>query len=76
MAHEDTGMMATLFIGEQDWVFRLEEHIQWMVGGIAGILLTSLIMFVYMKRLRKGGSSRMDDYSVVAMNDMKAKAMD
>ena len=27
LAHEDTGMMATLFIGQKDWVFRLQEHI-------------------------------------------------
>jgi hypothetical protein len=78
LAHEDTGMMATLFIGKQDWVFRLEEHIQWIVGILIGIIGTSiLIMFVYISRVRKGGKDADTTlYSAVSMNELKSKVMD
>jgi hypothetical protein len=70
LAHEDTGMMATLFIGKKDWVFRPREHIQWIVGCTLGIAITSI--FVYAKRRHVQGES----YSVVSMNELKSKVVD
>jgi len=70
LAHEDTGMMSTLFIGKKDWVFRLEEHIQWILGIVAGVGLTTIALLVYVKRDGR------DMYSVVNMNEIKAKTMD
>mmetsp|Transcript_12787 Transcript_12787/g.23998 ORF Transcript_12787/g.23998 Transcript_12787/m.23998 type:complete len:650 (-) Transcript_12787:170-2119(-) len=69
LAHEDTGMMATLFIGKKDWVFRLREHIQWIVGCALGVIITSI--FVYAKRRHHGES-----YTVVSMNELKSKVVD
>ncbi len=73
LAHEDTGMMATLFIGKQDWVFRLEEHIQWIVGVLIG-MVGSTVMFFYISKKKE----KDDDvsYSAVTMNELKAKVMD
>lgn len=67
LAHEDSGMMATLFIGKKDWIFRLEEHWQWMVGIVSGLMFG----FIITRRNTKG-----DIYSAVAMNDLKGKAID
>lgn len=67
LAHEDTGMMATLFIGKTDWVFRLKEHWQWMLGGLAGLCFGYLMT----RRNRHG-----DLYSAVSMNELKGKTMD
>lgn len=68
LAHEDTGMMTTLFIGPPDWIFRLEEHVQWIAGVLVGIFLA--VLFVAFKR-----ETRVD-YSPVSMNEVKSKAMD
>jgi hypothetical protein len=47
LAHEDTGMMATLFIGPQDYVFRWKDHTQLFMGvGIGVGLLLSLVVLV------------------------------
>lgn len=82
LAHEDTGMMATLFIGKQDWVFRLEEHIQWIVGIVIGVVWSGVIMYFHASRKRKNEfalDGRKDDassYTPVSMNELKAKVID
>ena len=66
-------MMATLFIGKQDWVFRLKEHIQWIVGICVGVVLTITSMFIYISYFKANKDAL---YSVVNMNEIKAKAID
>ena len=70
LAHEDTGMMATLFIGEKDWVFRWKEHVQWIVGCIVGTVLSSVGLMIYVRREKNSL------YSVVGMNELKSKTID
>lgn len=69
LAHEDTGMMATLFIGRKDWVFRLREHIQWIVGCTMGVTIASLL---FLSKYRHQG----EVYSAVSMNELKSKVVD
>lgn len=69
LAHEDTGMMATLFIGKKDWVFRMKEHIQWIVGCVIGIAISTSILFMSSQRMK-------DSYSAVSMNELKSKVVD
>jgi len=86
LAHEDTGMMATLFIGKKDWIFQLEEHYQWMMGVGIGICLSCLVMYVsrcclgrQRNLLKKNNMNDEDDdvlYSAVSLNELKSKAMD
>lgn len=71
LAHEDTGMMATLFIGEKDWVFRWKEHVQWIVGCIVGTVLSSVGLMIYVRREKNSLY-----YSVVGMNELKSKTID
>jgi FtsP/CotA-like multicopper oxidase with cupredoxin domain len=73
LAHEDTGMMSTLFIGEQDWVFRLEHHISWIMGLGAGVVLASALCWLYSK---KRTNVVVAPYEPVVMNELKSKAMD
>jgi FtsP/CotA-like multicopper oxidase with cupredoxin domain len=70
LAHEDTGMMATLFIGEQDWVFRAKDHIQWIIGCMIGTVFSSVGLILHVRREKKRV------YSAVAMNELKSKATD
>ena len=74
MAHEDTGMMATLFIGPPDYVFRIEEHLPLILGLVAGMGLAGLL-FLIVNRLRniRGISTT---YEPVVMNELKSKAID
>ncbi|OEU08286.1 Cupredoxin [Fragilariopsis cylindrus CCMP1102] len=39
LAHEDTGMMATLFIGAPDIIFHWQDHIPLLIGGGIGIIV-------------------------------------
>ena len=73
LAHEDTGMMSTLFIGPPDWVFRWEEHRPMFLGLAAGMLLAGILAMLLMP---KGPKSGEEAYQAVAMNEIKSKAMD
>jgi len=77
LAHEDTGMMATLFIGPQDfslWRWR-EEIALAMLGLGVGLVAATLGLCCWLRR--GGGAARSHDYSAVAaMNDLKSKAVD
>lgn len=72
LAHEDTGMMSTLFIGPQDYVFHFEDHMQTIFGICFGILFAAIVSIVL--SLRKG--EKAVSYEPVAMNELKSKAVD
>jgi FtsP/CotA-like multicopper oxidase with cupredoxin domain len=72
LAHEDTGMMSTLFIGPQDYVFRWEDHIQLLAGVATGVLLTSILLLGYFAVIQK----KAKPYTPVAMNELKSKTVD
>jgi hypothetical protein len=74
LAHEDTGMMSTLFIGPQDYVFHWEDHIQTMIGIGVGILIASILSLCYI--MTRGGKAASTSYEPVAMNELKSKAVD
>ena len=64
----DTGMMSTLFIGPQDYVFRWEDNMEWMIGLLVGFVISSVVLLVFRR-------SRLD-YEPVTMNELKSKTMD
>ena len=70
LAHEDTGMMATLFIGPPDKIFHWKDHQQLLFGAGIGILVASALLLAYL--VTRGGSN----YEALAMNELKSKAMD
>ena len=73
LAHEDTGMMSTLFIGSPLVMFKWRDHIPLLlgcgVGLLVGIAIAALACLVYRSKNEE------HYYSVVAMNDAKAKAV-
>lgn len=78
LAHEDTGMMATLFIGPPDYVFHWEDHWQLIVGLAVGAFVSiSLLLAVSCFRSESERSVKeYYQYSVVAMNELKKKTFD
>jgi FtsP/CotA-like multicopper oxidase with cupredoxin domain len=91
LAHEDTGMMSTLFIGMPDQVFRWKDHSQLLMGvaiGVGVILLAMLIGAIWSSTRSGSGSSSSGSGSgrkvvlpngyaaVTTMNELKAKALD
>jgi FtsP/CotA-like multicopper oxidase with cupredoxin domain len=71
LAHEDTGMMATLFIGQPDAKFDWKDHQQMLLGACVGILGTSVLLLVYLVTRREKNA-----YAPAEMNELKSKAMD
>jgi len=71
LAHEDTGMMSTLFIGDEDFVFNLNDYKELLAGLGFGMLLTGIIL-VALRSAREGKQP----YEAVVMNEMKSKALD
>lgn len=71
LAHEDTGMMSVLFIGPQDFVFVWKDHEPLIIGITVGIVLAGIASVLL--RLAK---KKVEPYEAVAMNEMKAKALD
>ena len=69
LAHEDTGMMSTLFIGPPDWVFHWRDHVQLLGGMGMGILLSGLLLFLVVA-LRK------EPTEAEEMKKLKSKALD
>ena len=77
LAHEDTGMMSTLFIGPQDYVFRWNDHLPLIRGIAVGIIVASVILYIQCTvRKTFGGTSTSANYEAVAMNELKSKALD
>ena len=70
LAHEDTGMMSTLFIGEPDYVFKWKDHVELLTGLGVGVLVSSVLLLGYFELFRK------KPYSPVAMNKLKSKVQD
>ena len=69
LAHEDTGMMSTLFIGNPDKIFHWRDHVQLLTGLIVGAGISSaLLLWVFMRRAKS--------YTPVSMNELKAKVQD
>lgn len=70
LAHEDTGMMSTLFIGPPDKVFDWREHLELLL--ISGVtVLGSLVVFL---TYRLACLSKA--YEPVSMNELKSKVRD
>lgn len=90
LAHEDTGMMSTLFIGAPDKVFRWKDHTQLLLGVGIGISVFALVLILLIIMLWGSGRRRQllpslqiagtknGDYSAVVttMNELKSKAVD
>lgn len=70
LAHEDTGMMSTLFIGVEDFVFDWKEHEDALLGVATGVLAAGFILSALALARKKS------DYSAVALNELKSKARD
>lgn len=70
LAHEDTGMMSTLFIGEPDFVFRFEDHGLLLFACAVGMIVGVSVMLVRNRKISTVG------YEAVALNELKSKAQD
>ncbi|CAB9517969.1 Multicopper oxidase mco [Seminavis robusta] len=73
LAHEDTGMMSTLFIGPPDYVFRLEENLPLLIGVAVGMVFAGVIFVVMGCR---NGDQQTVYRPVATMNELKVKAQD
>jgi hypothetical protein len=78
LAHEDTGMMGTLFIGPPDKIFEWREHIPMLMGVAIGVVIGAILIFVGASTCRSESEASMKEYyySVVAMNEIKSKTLD
>ena len=72
LAHEDTGMMSTLFIGPQQTKFDWRNHVQLILGIGAGVVGTSVVLVAAYFAMQ----SEKRTYGAVAMNELKSKAVD
>lgn len=77
-AHEDTGMMGTLFIGPPDDIFDWRDHIPMLVGIATGMVAGMVLMVAGIHLFRAESEESMKEYlySVVAMNEVKSKTLD
>jgi len=66
LAHEDTGMMSTLFIGPQDEFFEWREHLELLL--IAGVIILGSLVLCLAYRLYV--CSEMTAYEPVTMNEL------
>ncbi len=75
LAHEDTGMMSTLFIGDPRVLFKWRDHLPLLlgcgVGILVGIAMAALACVVFKSRTE----NQEYYYSVVGMNEAKSKAV-
>lgn len=79
LAHEDTGMMATLFIGSPDKIFRWKDHKPLLFGLGMGFILGVAMLFVTYQAFwqnEKDETLKEYYYSVVKMNELKSKTVD
>merc|ERR1712154_730436 len=78
LAHEDTGMMSTLFIGKQDYVFDWKEHQQLFLGAGIGMLLAGILVLIHSRVVvesNKNNNKKKNhnkEYSPVALNELKS----
>ena len=74
LAHEDTGMMATLFIGPPDVLFKWRDHIPVMLAcGVGVVLGMTLLALLCVMCIRPESDETLKEYyySVVKMNEIK-----
>ena len=64
-------MMATIFIGDEDFVFRWQDHKELLAGITCGVLLTAIVL-ITLRSVRE----EKQPYDRVVMDEVKAKAMD
>lgn len=79
LAHEDTGMMSTLFIGSPDIIFHWQNHIPLLIGCCIGIILgITILSLFYIMCIRPESDETLKEYyySVVKMNELKSKTYD
>ena len=79
LAHEDTGMMSTLFIGSPDIIFHWQHHIPLLIGCCIGIILgITILSLFYVMCIRPESDETLKEYyySVVKMNELKSKTYD
>lgn len=79
LAHEDTGMMATLFIGPPDVFFKWTDHVPLIAGLGAGFVLGMAFLYlayVIFWQSEKDETLKEYYYSVVKMNELKSKTVD
>jgi len=77
LAHEDTGMMSTLFIGvpEPSFLHWVGVHVEALLGAGIGMLVATALLLLLV--VRKVNSSNKDDvYGAVPLNELKSKALD
>lgn len=74
LAHEDTGMMATVFIGSPLVMFKWREHIPLLVGCGVGILI-GIACAVLACCVFRSKDDAEHYYTVVGMNQAKARAI-
>ena len=76
LCHEDSGMMATLFIGKPHLttVQWMAEHFELLVGVGLGVLVFSVL--VVLLAYASGQKASIAYQPVDAMNELKSKAMD
>lgn len=73
LAHEDTGMMSTLFIGPPDWVFRWADHQSLFMGLMLGMAMASALTVMLLGRKTDAAEKA---YQPVTMNEIKSKVLD
>jgi hypothetical protein len=75
LAHEDTGMMSTLFIGNPDVLFKWRDHIPLLLGCGIGIVLGIAMAILACLLFRSKTEREEQYYSIVGMNEAKVRAM-
>jgi len=73
LAHEDTGMMATVFIGSPLVLFKWRDHIPLLLGCGVGIVVGIAVAILACSIYRSKDPEHY--YSVVGMNEAKARAI-
>ena len=69
--HEDTGMMATLFIGEPDYsnsIIDIGEHLELFIGLGVGFIVAG-VLFFFVRYLCVPGRRDLKEYELVAINE-------
>ena len=75
LAHEDTGMMSTLFIGDPHVLFKWKDHLPLLLGCAIGLLVGISVAILACVLLKARTQSQEYFYSVVGMNEAKAQAV-
>jgi hypothetical protein len=74
LAHEDTGMMSTLFIGDPHVLFKWKDHLPLLLGCGIGILV-GMALAILACLIFRSKFDKEHYYSVVGMNEAKVRAV-